>query len=121
MRAEGAPIWRNLAAARIEAYRDLCDVYLGDNAALEAHFGTPGPFWGRHYVLYSGGGGGFGDPHTRALEAVLRDVQQGYVSIGSAAREYGVVIDPHSFQIDFAATSALRSGDGKLCPGDPDS
>ena len=55
MRSEAAPIWRNLAAARIEAYRDLCDVYLGDNAALEAQFGTPGPFWGRHYVLYAGG------------------------------------------------------------------
>jgi len=55
MRAEAAPIWRNLAAARIEAYRDLCDVYLGDNPALEAQFGTSGPFWGRHYVLYAGG------------------------------------------------------------------
>jgi len=55
MRAEGAPIWRNLAAARTEAFRDLCDVYLGDNAALEAAFGTQGPFWGRHYVLYAGG------------------------------------------------------------------
>ena len=55
MRAEAAPIWRNLAAARTEAYRDLCDVYLGDNAALEAEFGTKGPFWGRHYVLYADG------------------------------------------------------------------
>lgn len=55
MPTKGAPIWRNLAAARTEAYRDLCDVYLGDNAALEKEFGTQGPFWGRHYVLYAAG------------------------------------------------------------------
>ena len=55
MPAEDAPIWRNLAAARTEAYRDLRTVYLGDNAELEGAFGAPGPFWGRHYVLYAGG------------------------------------------------------------------
>ena len=55
MPAPGAPIWRNLAAARTEAYRDLRTVYLGDNAALSAAFGAAGPFWGRHYVLYAGG------------------------------------------------------------------
>jgi hypothetical protein len=55
MPSSGAPIWRNLAAARTEAYRDLRTVYLGDNPALEAEFNAPGPFWGRHYVLYVGG------------------------------------------------------------------
>jgi hypothetical protein len=55
MPAAGSPIWRNLASTRTEAYRDLCTVYLGDNPALEAEFNAPGPFWGRHYVLYVGG------------------------------------------------------------------
>jgi chorismate--pyruvate lyase len=55
MPSEKSPIWRNLAAARTEAYRDLRTVYLGDNPALERHFGAVGPFWGRHYVLYAGG------------------------------------------------------------------
>jgi chorismate--pyruvate lyase len=55
MRSEDAPIWRNLAAQRTEAYRDLCSVYLGDSPGLADKFGSAGPFWGRHYVLYVGG------------------------------------------------------------------
>lgn len=39
------------------------------------------------------GGGGYGDPLERSVEAVRQDVCNGYVSLGAAAREYGVVID----------------------------
>ncbi len=56
MPSQAAPIWRNLAAQRTEAYRDLRCVVLGDAPPqMEASFGKGGPFWGRHYVLYSGG------------------------------------------------------------------
>ena len=60
------------------------------------------------------GGGGWGDPFTRDPERVRRDVRDGYVSQGGAARDYGVVIsgdpewDPEGLQIDEAATRALR-------------
>jgi hypothetical protein len=33
----------------------LCQVSLGDNAALEAHFGCPGPFWSRQYFFWHDG------------------------------------------------------------------
>jgi N-methylhydantoinase B len=43
--------------------------------------------------LRTTGGGGWGDPFEREPELVLRDVVQGRVSVESAERDYGVVID----------------------------
>ena len=73
-----------------------------------------------HYVLQSGqrvilklpGGGGFGSPLERDPQRVLADVMQGYVSAGSADREYGVVIDSLMMTVDEAATAALRKERG---------
>jgi len=56
--------------------------------------------------LESPGGGGYGDPMKRAPEAVLRDVQNGFVSVEGARRDYGVVI--FDGDIDEAATRTLR-------------
>lgn len=41
----------------------------------------------------SGGGGGWGDPYKRDPAKVLGDVWNGYVSLDSARRDYGVVIN----------------------------
>ncbi len=41
----------------------------------------------------TGGGGGWGPPSERPLEAIRRDVAQGYVTVEGAARDYGVTID----------------------------
>jgi chorismate lyase len=30
-------------------------VYYGESEGLEAAFGERGPFWGRHYIFWSGG------------------------------------------------------------------
>lgn len=57
------------------------------------------------------GGGGFYNPHDRPVGMVLADVLDGMVSIESARRDYGVVIDRHTHVIDEEATRALR-GDG---------
>lgn len=56
----------------------------------------------------SGGGGGWGDPFRRDPQKVLWDVINDYVSVESARRDYGVVIDPATMTIDEAATAALR-------------
>lgn len=62
------------------------------------------------------GGGGFRDPFTRPLAAVLADVRNEYVTIEGAARDYGVVVvgdpanDPEGLSIDEAATANLRNG-----------
>ena len=41
----------------------------------------------------TGGGGGYGDPKTRARNLVIRDVRQGLVSAEAARRQYGLEID----------------------------
>lgn len=56
------------------------------------------------------GAGGSGNPLRRATEAVLRDVRNGLVTIEGAARDYGVVIDPKSRDVDAAATARRRRG-----------
>jgi N-methylhydantoinase B len=43
--------------------------------------------------LYSGGGGGFGDPSERDQAAVHYDVEEGYVSEAEARTRY-----PHAFE-----------------------
>ena len=61
----------------------------------------------------SAGGGGFGDALERDPKAVLEDVIDGYVSVGRAAKDYGVVIhaiDPEidEYELDEDATKTLR-------------
>jgi N-methylhydantoinase B len=60
------------------------------------------------------GGGGWGDPFERDVDAVVRDVRDGYVSIAGAERDYGVAItgdphnDPEALTVDLEATRRLR-------------
>lgn len=56
----------------------------------------------------AGGGGGYGDPFQRPVEKVLKDVRNGFVSIEKAKEDYGVVIDPLTFQVDQEETRRLR-------------
>ena len=44
-------------------------------------------------TVETGGGGGYGPPPERALEAIQKDVDDGYVSAASAMRDYGVRVD----------------------------
>ena len=57
----------------------------------------------------SGGGGGWGDPRERDPQRVLEDVINDFVSLESARKDYGVVIDEASMSINEAATAALRA------------
>ena len=54
------------------------------------------------------GAGGIGDAFERDVEAVLRDVRQGLVSIEAALECYGVVIDAERMEVDEAATRRAR-------------
>jgi N-methylhydantoinase B len=55
------------------------------------------------------GGGGWGDPLEREPARVLRDVRNELVSVETARREYGVVIDTQRWKIDETATADLRA------------
>ena len=58
-------------------------------------------------VFHPPGGGGYGDPLERELDAVQADVEQGRVSAGEAERVYGVVLAAGA--VDAAASERLRA------------
>ncbi len=62
---------------------------------------------GDAFAVRSGGGGGFGDPFTRPPSKVADDVRQGYVSIASAQRDYGVIFDDAG-NLNLKATEKVR-------------
>ena len=53
-------------------------------------------------------GGGYGAPLERELTQVLEDVIDEFMTVESAKRDYGVVIDPVRLVIDEQATASLR-------------
>lgn len=65
------------------------------------------------FTLQLPGGGGYFDPYTRDVQAVLDDVLDGFVSIAAARSQYGVVIDPVTMTVDEEATTALRAAAAK--------
>ena len=64
---------------------------------------------GDAFRISSGGGGGYGHAFERPPEKVQEDVRQGYVSVKTAAEQYGVAIDPETYAVDDEATQKLRS------------
>jgi N-methylhydantoinase B len=59
--------------------------------------------------LWSGGGGGYGDPFTRDPNAVANDVKAGLVSRERAREIYGVALTGD--EVDLPATEQLRALD----------
>jgi N-methylhydantoinase B len=68
-------------------------------------------------IVYTlgGGGAGVGDPLERDVEKVREDVMNRCISLGTARRVYGVVMDQETFEVDRKATAQLRERkkDGK--------
>lgn len=50
-------------------------------------------------MILTPGGGGFGDPLMRPVEKVVADVANGLVSHESAEADYGVVVDPETYEV----------------------
>ncbi|MDK1494519.1 hydantoinase B/oxoprolinase family protein [Sinorhizobium sp. 7-81] len=61
------------------------------------------------FEFLSTGGGGWGFPHARDPERVREDVIDGYISLDAARRDYGVVLNPETFEIAHDQTLKLRS------------
>lgn len=64
--------------------------------------------------VWSSGGGGYGNPLDRDPDLVLKDVQNGFVSLVAAEQAYGVVIrmtdtELQECELDLDATRTLRS------------
>jgi N-methylhydantoinase B len=64
---------------------------------------------GDRVTLITGGGGGFGNPLERPLDAVGRDVRDGYISADEARSRYRAVVSDAGVP-DAEATELLRRG-----------
>jgi N-methylhydantoinase B len=54
------------------------------------------------------GGGGFGLPESRDPEAVLRDVEDGLLTVQAAERDYGVVLAGTPLAVNLESTARVR-------------
>jgi N-methylhydantoinase B len=59
--------------------------------------------------VFTGGGGGWGSPLERPVDAVMADVKRGYVSVAVAADVYGVALDENTGLPDLEATARRRA------------
>jgi N-methylhydantoinase B len=59
--------------------------------------------------VITSGGGGWGHPADRDALTVLQDVKDGFVSLEGARDDYGVLVDPETWKIDWRATDARRA------------
>ncbi|RQG99632.1 hydantoinase B/oxoprolinase family protein [Natrarchaeobius oligotrophus] len=94
------------ADERVQVLVDNADIYDDDRRWVGMFRGTFHE--GEVISNRTGGGGGYGEPFDRDLEAVLEDVIDGYVSREAAREEYGVAITD-DLEIDRDETAALRS------------
>ena len=62
----------------------------------------------------SSGGGGYGNPYERPVDAIMKDVTAGLLSTEKALQEYGVIIDPQTLIVDLEATKKRRQNRPKL-------
>lgn len=57
----------------------------------------------------AGGGGGYGDPYSRDPAKVAQETRNGIISITQAEEDYGVIINPKTFEVNLKETEKLRS------------
>ena len=66
---------------------------------------------GEVYMICQGAGGGYGDVLERDPEAVMADVEAGYLSSETAREIYFVIHDPATLAVDTAETEAVRAAE----------
>jgi N-methylhydantoinase B len=64
---------------------------------------------GTVYYQQAGGGGGYGDPFLRPQELVALEVRNSIISVQAAREDYGVAVDPLTFEVLGDETDRLRS------------
>jgi chorismate-pyruvate lyase len=55
LRQKDQPIWHSLTSKRAELFREVDGLAKVDAPWLAERFGSPGPFWSRHYRFFRGG------------------------------------------------------------------
>jgi N-methylhydantoinase B len=72
---------------------------------------------GNRFYHRTAGAGGWGDPLARDMQAVADDVRNGILSVEHAFKEYGVIVDTATSEIDKEATDLERGNREPLLPG----
>ena len=62
--------------------------------------------------MFTGGGGGYGDPFDSPAHEVLEEVRAEYITAEQARQDYGVVIAADGRSVDAPSTNKLRTGAG---------
>ncbi len=91
-----------------EGQKNTVIIGLGTPDEREVHVSDNAFAPGGTITNFTGGGGGWGNPYEREAGKVAADVRQGLVSPERARADYGVAVDPVTFAVDDAATTALR-------------
>src|SRR5262249_9042933 len=60
-------------------------------------------------TIMTPGGGGFGSPLERDIDAVVTDLRLGFISREGARSDYGVVFRDGRYDVDLASTAELRN------------
>ena len=60
--------------------------------------------------IFTGGGGGWGDPLLRSLDDIDSDLADGLITAAAAQASYCAVVDPETGLIDRGATEGARAG-----------
>jgi len=86
----------------------------GETKFLGAVFSDVPVTSGARFWRGTAGGGGYGDPLARDPERVRQDVEDDYVSVERARKDYGVVVscvdaDLADYTVDLAATARERA------------
>ena len=122
VRAEETPIRLTLASDRAEvqpwglfggmpARNSRCEVVSPSGEVTRLPSKVTTDVGAEHVIVNeTSGGGGWGDPKRRDVDAVRADVVAGFVSRERAKAVYGVVIDADSPDVDLEATARLRNG-----------
>jgi N-methylhydantoinase B len=56
----------------------------------------------------AGGGGGYGEPYLRPAEQVVTEVRNGILSLKKAKEDYGIIVNPETFEVNQPETKRLR-------------
>jgi N-methylhydantoinase B len=85
----------------------------GEQVPLQSKISCVKVETGDQLVYITAGGGGWKDPLQRPAEKVQQDVIRKLVSLEKAERDYGVVLDRQTLEIDQGATEELRARIGR--------
>ncbi|MEM4412684.1 MAG: hydantoinase B/oxoprolinase family protein [Candidatus Caldarchaeum sp.] len=101
--------WGILGGLPGECSRKLLIRTTGERVPLPSKISQVPVSKGDILIYQTAGGGGWKDPLDRPVDRVRMDVIRGLVSLEKAERDYGVVLDPVTLDVDREATEKLRA------------